>query len=716
MAENENRSDINIVNYPLNIHDYNSLSSTNSIATKGDIGPTLSVESSSLIEREVLYPRKLERPPIDKKEKGFCCREGCNNEVYRRKKFFESYCSRDCYWEEVNQLERTQITILDENDLAYIRVARRFNKRLKSSKKIKAILRLQMPHHLAQKHLEYKKNLAIEKNCDVKDVTYRMYHGTKIAHRNHVGLGNIDTLHAFCTESTCGMCGITFYGNRISYSNFVHLGKLMWFANDPKTSSYYCGYSEPINAMFVVDIAASEFLPIITVNKDEFVNSNMYHQYPQQQQRQQPAYSPKGNPQLPTPPPSGPNTTQPNNNLPDPRRLSTNSIQSDSSINYFNRKSPTFTYSLPPSPTSPNYSMSCIEPNCQNNKYMDMQGKIYNYCGGIVCATTGRSASTPFTPNQNAFQNGQRIPKCKKPGCNFRRRINPNGYLEDTCGSPNCLAKPNIHQIPTILLPNGIATLTNPINPPMVPASAIIGPIDSGRKCSNPTCDKSAFVDPKNPNHFQAFCTNRCFWLEVSTLTKTKLTTMPKDDMDYARIAKNVLIGFPSINIKGILRLQMSKSIAHAHLELRKAMASSVNVDPARITYRVYHGTNVKCGPLGIIHGGSLCNNQACGVCGIAREGNKSSKSKHDGSMFFTNNPQIAYQCAGQGKTKAIFVTDVLSIDPNFKSNYAVNTNEYRYPNNIRLRASELSVRMMDLLFIAEETQLGDFDKIEQPD
>ncbi|CAG8483540.1 6445_t:CDS:2 [Ambispora gerdemannii] len=683
-------------------------------------------------QREVLYPRKLERPPFNKKERGFCCREGCNNEVYRRKKNFESYCSRDCYWEEVNKLEKTQITILDENDLAYIRVARRFNKSLKTSKNIKAILRLQMPFYLVQRHLEYKEKVAKEKRgCELKDVTHRMYHGTKITRKNHVGLENIDEYHAFCTERTCGLCGITFCGNKISYSNFVHLGNLMWFANDPKTSSYYCGYNEPINAMFVVDVVAPDFLPILTVNKDEadeeLQDSRIY------------VYSKliKAQKQLPTPPPSGPNTphivsscsvqgcnqytstghnnycaqhslshasrqlrtpdhAQYNNNnnnysnnqkhlsepivnvqnsrQPSPNRQ--NNRQSEPSFptnlhtqQHFirnNGSSPPLSYNSPPSSTT----SPCIDPSCQKPKYKDIQGRIYNLCAGLVCATSGRS-STSFIPNvqnQNALQNGQRqqIPKCKNPGCNFSCSINSNGHLQDTCGSPNCLP----HRIPTILKPHAHT------KHPMVLASAILGPIDNGRKCANPSCGKTAFTDPNNPNKFEAFCSNRCFWLEVSTLTKTKLTTLPRNDADYARIVGSFEL--PSVTIKGILRIQMPKSIAHPHLELRKAMANNINVDPALITHRLYHGTNVKCGPLGIIHGGVFCNNPECGMCGIAREGNKSSKSKHNGYMFFTNRSQTAYQCAGQGKTKAIFVTDVLSIERNF--NFVVNTDQATLP------------------------------------
>ncbi|KAG9294358.1 hypothetical protein G9A89_001863 [Geosiphon pyriformis] len=275
-------------------------------------------------------------------------------------------------------------------------------------------------------------------------------------------------------------------------------------------------------------------------------------------------------------------------------------------------------------------------------------------------------------------------PKCGNSVCINPCSSEPNGNLSQFCAGSKCSSEQSnrnyfdlTRRIPSILQPQSTK------NTLMVPASAILGVIDSGRECANSSCHKPVYVDPKEPTKFHAFCNNRCYWIEVAQLNKTKVAVVDKNDVEYARILRPLLNGLPPNSIKAILRIQMSKNIAYQHLELRKAMGVDANIDPTYLTHRLYHGTNVACGTLGIIHGGTVCSNSQCGMCGILKEGNKSIKSKHQGSMFFTNHPQKAFQAGGNGKTKAIFIVDVLA--PKYESELVINNDAASLPRYLIL-------------------------------
>jgi len=140
----------------------------------------------------------------------------------------------------------------------------------------------------------------------------------------------------------------------------------------------------------------------------------------------------------------------------------------------------------------------------------------------------------------------------------------------------------------------------------------------------------------------------------METLTSTKITSLSPNDLDYIRVHQRFKSSLPQVKIQGILLLQMPKHIFAAHNALRKNTP----------VHGMYHGTKSVCDPGNLITRKTpICKSNACGVCGIIRQGNKISYSR-DGQLWFGGSPIISNGYTGGLVNKAIFCVDVLSSTP----------------------------------------------------
>ncbi|KAG9294350.1 hypothetical protein G9A89_001855 [Geosiphon pyriformis] len=233
---------------------------------------------------------------------------------------------------------------------------------------------------------------------------------------------------------------------------------------------------------------------------------------------------------------------------------------------------------------------------------------------------------------------------------------------------------------------NPVATETPP-SPPIAPAYITPNPVqepssdsdssfgldkslDSNRKkglCQRKECENlTRTFRRRYRKTYDAYCSKDCFWAEAGELKETKLTFVGKSDSDYHRIAEPFRSNGQKFKIKRILRLQMPADITRAHFEYREfkeIINTNINTKESSV-HEMYHGTRLACDARKIITKGELCNLPSCGVCGIAKEGNKTSLSRHGNKMWFSSDPNISRgYCDQSSRYFGMFVVDVISSD-----------------------------------------------------
>jgi len=185
----------------------------------------------------------------------------------QNKKNHHSYCSPSCYWLECSTLTNTKLSLLNQNDLDYIRAHQRFLSMLPQAK-IMGIIRLQMPKYLVETHQNLKKQMAMQNNLQLNAVTHKMFHGTRASCDP---LQYINRLSPTCS-SGCGLCGIVSNGNDVAFSRY---GGQMWFANNPSTSLGYCSGGNA-NAIFMVDVLSVSANSILIVSQNAVSYSKIF--------------------------------------------------------------------------------------------------------------------------------------------------------------------------------------------------------------------------------------------------------------------------------------------------------------------------------------------------------------------------------------------------------------------------------------------------------
>ncbi len=213
----------------------------------------------------------------------------------------------------------------------------------------------------------------------------------------------------------------------------------------------------------------------------------------------------------------------------------------------------------------------CAYQTCSNPVYVDQNGKKSLYCGRTCSMAAGNH------PNQ--------FSKCARPSCNNRVYVH-QGQTYKYCGLTCVAAARN----------------------------------ENGPKCARIGCTRKAWKDTAEKDKNYSFCSLNCYRLDGSTLTATKITLLDPKNIDYIKAEKEFLAKLPNSKIKAILRLQMPKAKLDAHLALKREMgAGAVN--------KMYHGTKSACDQNNLLKNLTPCSGP-CGMCGIIKEGNKTSCSR----------------------------------------------------------------------------------------
>ncbi|CAG8482853.1 1062_t:CDS:2 [Diversispora eburnea] len=185
---------------------------------------------------------------------------------------YYSFCNRECYWTEINELTTTKITLISKMDLDYIQISDNFLKVLPNIK-IQGILRLQMPKKIGEAHLNLRKK---------EKIVYQMYHGTSancdlkrlikyqrpqcnLPISTTVATGGCNLFGGGVERvgKACGVCGIIREGNSTKHSK--HNGQ-MWFARQPSISMGYT--SGEYRAIFCVDVVTGDNSDYATINSN----------------------------------------------------------------------------------------------------------------------------------------------------------------------------------------------------------------------------------------------------------------------------------------------------------------------------------------------------------------------------------------------------------------------------------------------------------------
>ncbi|CAG8668195.1 8354_t:CDS:2, partial [Cetraspora pellucida] len=159
------------------------------------------------------------------------------------------------------------------------------------------------------------------------------------------------------------------------------------------------------------------------------------------------------------------------------------------------------------------------------------------------------------------------------------------------------------------------------------------------------------------------------FGIPNTKIYKTKITALSMDNSDYLSIKRFFISGLPDCTVLGILKLNMPTKLVEAHEKYKRQ-----NYD--MLTHRMFHGTRSLCDPQRFItNPQAIFCNYGCGVCGIMREGNKTTYASSRRHMWFANSSSTSYNYCNtslllshytyMGKynyvTNAMFVVDVVA-------------------------------------------------------
>jgi hypothetical protein len=258
---------------------------------------------------------------------------------------------------------------------------------------------------------------------------------------------------------------------------------------------------------------------------------------------------------------------------------------------------------------------NCSRRECNKPVYVEVNGFTHPYCGR-TCASY-------------VLNNSLLISRCKNPTCLRQKYLDLSGIQYDYCGK-SC-ARQHLNR----------ETLY----------------------CSRSNCPRRVYTSSRNgKTNFHSYCSSNCYWLECSTLSNTKLSLLDNNDLDYIWARQRFISMLPKAKIKGIIRLQMQKSLIEAHQNLKRQIATRSGLSLKAITHKMFHGTTTNCDPLRYIQRLSPTCSSGCGLCGIVSRGNDIACSNYSGQMWFANDPSISYSyCRGSKPTKVIFMVDVLS-------------------------------------------------------
>ncbi|CAI2167138.1 7696_t:CDS:2 [Funneliformis geosporum] len=262
-------------------------------------------------------------------------------------------------------------------------------------------------------------------------------------------------------------------------------------------------------------------------------------------------------------------------------------------------------------------SQICLRTGCSKPVYIETNGLAHPYCGK-TCAS--------FEINKSGC-----IKRCKNPSCSRQNYVDLAGFQYDYCGK-TCARQFLNSEAPY---------------------------------CIRSNCPRRAYTDPQDKKKFHSYCSPSCYWLECSTLTKTKLSLLKANDLDFIAAHQRFISMLPQVNIKAIFRLQMPKPLVDAHQNLKNQLAKQHNLPLNLVTHKMFHGTKANCDPLQYLSRLSpLCSN-GCGLCGIVTQGNNTAYSRNSGQMWFANHASTSAGYCSGGSVNVIFMVDVLAPSAN---------------------------------------------------
>ncbi|CAG8456208.1 17781_t:CDS:2 [Funneliformis caledonium] len=148
------------------------------------------------------------------------------------------------------------------------------------------------------------------------------------------------------------------------------------------------------------------------------------------------------------------------------------------------------------------------------------------------------------------------------------------------------------------------------------------------------------------------------------SIKKTKMTTLSPTDQEYNEVEKFFSVGLPHKEILGIVRLQMPRKLVKAHKQYKIQTSKVNNVPELNVCHKMFHGTKngLGCEPQRFIDQkkAGFCK-KPCGVCGIAKEGNKTKFSRYSHQMWFANSSSTSQGYCSNTSVKVIFVVDVIA-------------------------------------------------------
>ncbi|CAI2166546.1 8684_t:CDS:2 [Funneliformis geosporum] len=148
------------------------------------------------------------------------------------------------------------------------------------------------------------------------------------------------------------------------------------------------------------------------------------------------------------------------------------------------------------------------------------------------------------------------------------------------------------------------------------------------------------------------------------TIKKTKMTTLSPTDKEYIEVKDFFSVGLPNKDILGIVRLQMPRNLIKAHEQYKKQTARLNNLTESEVSHRMFHGTRsaLGCEPQRFIDkkDAVFCK-PPCGVCGIAKEGNKTKFSRYTHQMWFASSSSTSQGYCSGSVVKVIFVEEVIA-------------------------------------------------------
>ncbi|KAG9306405.1 hypothetical protein G9A89_018288 [Geosiphon pyriformis] len=167
-------------------------------------------------------------------------------------------------------------------------------------------------------------------------------------------------------------------------------------------------------------------------------------------------------------------------------------------------------------------------------------------------------------------------------------------------------------------------------------------------------------------------------------LSTTNFYHLDPKESEYIIVQKKFKQTLPSIQIYGILKLQMPKYLVERHETYKRETVGSL--------HQMFHGTSLLCDPQKILRQQELCSNSSCGTCGIVRYGNLLSKlrpNSPDSYLWFAEHASISLDyCKGpslrkSSDLKAMFLTDVLVLNWLLLDGDSVNDEEFIATQNL---------------------------------